>query len=95
MIEWCRNNLMPHAPGFEFAHHDVFHVSLNPGDGKPMTLPFPAPDRSFTLVEATSVFTHVVESQARYYIREVARILAEDESFTRRGFSSTSPSTQC
>jgi SAM-dependent methyltransferase len=75
MVEWCHRNLTPRAPGFEFVHHDVFHVSLNPGAGKPMTLPFPAPDRSFSLVEATSVFTHLVQSQAGYYLREVARIL--------------------
>lgn len=75
MVEWCHRNLTLRAPRFEFVHHDVFHVSLNPGAGKPMTLPFPAPDRSFSLVEATSVFTHLVQSQAEHYLGEVARIL--------------------
>src|SRR2546425_460600 len=23
MIEWCKANLAPHAPGFEFHHHNV------------------------------------------------------------------------
>ena len=35
MIEWCRENLTPFAPSFEFMHHDVFSRGLNPGDGKP------------------------------------------------------------
>jgi SAM-dependent methyltransferase len=75
MIEWCRANLQPAADGFGFVHHDVFHPSFNPGAGKPATLPFPAEDRAFTLVEATSVFTHLTESQAEHYFAEVARIL--------------------
>jgi SAM-dependent methyltransferase len=75
MIEWCRRNLAPHASRFEFEHHDVFNAGLNPGRDKPMTRPFPARDRSFSLVEAVSVFTHLVQTQAEHYLREVARIL--------------------
>jgi SAM-dependent methyltransferase len=78
MIEWCRANLQPAADGFEFLHHDVRHVSFNPGGRKPATLPFQAEDRSFTLVEATSVFTHLTQSEAEYYLNEVARILRPD-----------------
>jgi SAM-dependent methyltransferase len=76
MIAWCRANLEPAAPGFEFRHHDVHSVSLNPGVDKPKTLPFPAEDGSFTLVNAWSVFTHLTESQAKHYLREVGRVLA-------------------
>ena len=39
-------------------------------------LPFPAEDRTFSLVEAWSVFTHLSEAQASHYLREAARILA-------------------
>jgi SAM-dependent methyltransferase len=78
MIEWCRQNLMPAAPGFDFVHHDVFNRGLNPGEGKPDRAPFPAPDDSFTLVQAWSIFTHLTESQASYYLGEVARILRPD-----------------
>jgi hypothetical protein len=57
MIEWCRENLAPHAPGFEFQHHDVFNPGLNPGTDMrpPRTRPFPVGDRAFTLVNAWSV----------------------------------------
>jgi SAM-dependent methyltransferase len=78
MIEWCRQNLAPRAPGFEFVHHDVQNTSFNPGPGKPEAAPFPAPDDTFTLVEAISVFTHVVERHVAFYLREVARVLRPD-----------------
>ena len=38
----------------------------------------PAEDSMFTLVNALSVFTHLTEQQAVYYMREAARILAPD-----------------
>lgn len=75
MIEWCRRNLQPAAPGFEFHHHDVFNYHFNPDRSKPDVLPFPVEDESFTLVNAFSVFTHLTERQAEHYLAEVARIL--------------------
>ncbi len=78
MIEWARTNLAPAARGFEFRHHDVYNRSFNPGDGRPDVAPFPAEDSAFTLVNALSVFTHLTESQAVFYMHEAARILAPD-----------------
>jgi SAM-dependent methyltransferase len=78
MIDWARANLAPAAPGFEFRHHDVYNRSFNPGRGLPEVAPFPAEDSAFTLVNALSVFTHLTEAQAVYYMREAARILAPD-----------------
>ena len=75
MIRWCNENLHPVAPNFHFHHHDVFNVAFNPGPHKPLTAPFPAGDSQFTLVNALSVFTHLTEGQAGYYLRECARIL--------------------
>jgi SAM-dependent methyltransferase len=75
MIEWCRANLSPHAPEFEFVHHDVPNPGFNPGSDKPEVAPFPADDSSFTLVQAWSVFTHLVEPHTPYYLREAARVL--------------------
>jgi SAM-dependent methyltransferase len=76
MIEWCRRNLAPAAPGFEFVHHDVYNYHFNPEPSAPRALPFPVEDRAFSLVEGWSVFTHLSEDQAVHYLREVARILA-------------------
>lgn len=74
MVAWCQRNLAPHAPGFEFHHHDVLNLGLNPA-GRAAQLPFPAPDRSASLVLAWSVFTHVNQAQAEFYLAEVARVL--------------------
>lgn len=74
MVAWCQRELAPHAPQFEFLHHDVHNRGLNP-QGQAHTRPFPVPDRWASLVIAWSVFTHVNESQARFYLDEVARVL--------------------
>lgn len=75
LIAWCRDNLAPRAEGFEFQHHDVFNATFNPGR-KPMTAPLPVGDREFTLVNAWSVFTHLVQSQIDHYLGECSRALA-------------------
>jgi SAM-dependent methyltransferase len=78
MIEWCRANLAPHARNFGFEHHNVFNRGLNSDETLPRTLPFPAEDDSFTLVNAWSVFTHLTEAQVPHYLSESARILRPD-----------------
>jgi SAM-dependent methyltransferase len=78
MIKWCRSNLMPHAPGFEFVHHDVANQSFNPGRFKPVVRPMPAADGSISLLIAHSVFTHTVQVHAEYYLREAERVLRLD-----------------
>lgn len=75
MVEWCQANLMPWAPGFDFQHHDVFHEILNP-QGTPGHLPLPAADGEVTLFIAYSVFTHLLEADVEFYLREVGRILS-------------------
>jgi SAM-dependent methyltransferase len=77
MIEWCRGNLAAHAPGFEFSHHDVFHDQLNPG-GTPGHLPLPACDGEVTLFIGWSVFTHLLEPDTEFYVRELSRVLSPD-----------------
>lgn len=77
MIAWCRENLTPLAPEFEFRHHDVFAAGLNP-TGAASEAPFPVGDAEFSLVQAYSVFTHLTERQSEYYLRESSRILRRD-----------------
>jgi SAM-dependent methyltransferase len=77
LVEWCRNNLAPRAPGFEFHHQDVFSRSLNP-NGQAAVLPFPVPGSSVSLMLAWSVFTHVNEAAAEFYLKEAARVLHPD-----------------
>jgi SAM-dependent methyltransferase len=73
-IEWCRDNLAPHAPGFEFDHHDVINKFLNP-HGRADLLPFPVPGRGVSLMLAWSVFTHLNQAAAEFYLQEAARVL--------------------
>lgn len=73
-IEWCRANLAPYAPGFEFLHQNVFCKGLNPR-GTADVLPFPVADRSVSLIVAWSVFTHVNQAAAAFYLSEAARVL--------------------
>jgi SAM-dependent methyltransferase len=75
MVEWCRTSLTPYAPAFEFHHHDVHHPQLNPG-GVPGHLPFPVEDGQATLFIAWSVFTHLLERDADFYLRELGRVLS-------------------
>jgi SAM-dependent methyltransferase len=77
MVEWCRRELAPHAPGFEFEHHDIYNAGLNP-QGEHRTLPLPAGDGEFTLFNAISVFTHSTQDQTEHYLREAARVLRPD-----------------
>jgi SAM-dependent methyltransferase len=78
MIDWCAANLAPVAPGFEFIHHDVYNPGLNPNPLQPWVAPLPVEDGICSLIEATSVFTHLVEGQAEFYLDEIERVLAPD-----------------
>jgi SAM-dependent methyltransferase len=85
MIRWCQSNLTTRAPQFTFEHHDVFNLGFNPGE-KPLTLPLPGTDNHFTLVNAHSVFTHLIQSQTEHYLREVRRIMRDDGVFRSTWF---------
>lgn len=80
MIEWAKRNLETRVGGFEFFHHDVTDVRFNPSGSVPFA-PFPVGDQSFTLVHALSVFTHLTEYQAGFYLGEVARTLSAEGWF--------------
>jgi SAM-dependent methyltransferase len=78
MIRWATDNLGERLPNFTFIHQNVFNPGLNPDGGLPRTAPFPAEADGVTLLIAHSVFTHLVERQAEYYLDEVARVLRTD-----------------
>ncbi|HEY0394145.1 MAG TPA: class I SAM-dependent methyltransferase [Candidatus Elarobacter sp.] len=87
MVTWCRSNLSTIDPNFRFAHHDTAQPGFNPGSGKPQVKALEAPDAFATLAIACSVFTHIVEDQAEFYLRELARVLAPDGAFIGTWFT--------
>lgn len=102
MVEWCRANLSPVDPGFQFHHHDVYSPSYAPENSLRLAEPFPVEDRAFSLVLAHSVFTHLTQAQADYYLHEVARILAPNGLaftswffFDRKSFPFLGPGRSC
>lgn len=75
MIDWCETHIAPHHDGFSFYHHDVFNPLLGQFNQRKDHAPFPVGDGEMTLFIAHSVFTHLVPSQAEFYLAEAARVL--------------------
>jgi SAM-dependent methyltransferase len=82
-IAWCRHSIAPLTSGrFEFHCLDVFSDAYNPtGRIRGTDVVFPVGDTAIDLAFAGSVFTHLVEEDARHYLREVRRVLAPDGAF--------------
>ncbi|HLK12693.1 MAG TPA: class I SAM-dependent methyltransferase [Candidatus Binatia bacterium] len=77
-VAWCRRFIVPHSGGrFRFEHLDVHSTEYNPrGAFRGDAAVFPANDGTITLAAAASLFTHLLEPEARHYLRETARVLA-------------------
>jgi SAM-dependent methyltransferase len=78
MVAWCQSHLSVIDPAFHFLHHNVFNLGIAPDNDKRLTAPFPVGLGQFTMVNAHSVFTHLYEPQAEFYLREIERILAAE-----------------
>jgi len=75
MIKWCKKNLG--GKDVTFHHHDVWHAIYAPENRRNRMLPIQQHGRDFTLVNAHSVFTHLVEDETRFYLNEIREMLAE------------------
>ena len=82
-VEWCEHSIVPLTAGrFEFHYLDVFSEAYNPsGKLKGTDVVFPAADGIIDFAFAGSVFTHLLEENARHYLREVRRTLAPEGIF--------------
>jgi SAM-dependent methyltransferase len=76
-VEWCQNYIQARAPHrFIFRHYDIHSREYNPeGRLLPSEFQFPCQERSMTVVFAASVFTHLLEPDARHYLNEIERVL--------------------
>ncbi len=76
MIRWCRRNITPRHPEFEFEWAPIHNAKYNPfGTLSATEFRFPHPDSSFDFAFATSLFTHLVRDEVRHYLAETARVL--------------------
>jgi SAM-dependent methyltransferase len=76
MIRWCRRNITPRHPEFEFEWAPIHNAKYNPfGNLAAAEFRFPYADASFDFAFATSLFTHLVRDEVRHYLAETARVL--------------------
>jgi SAM-dependent methyltransferase len=74
-IDWCTKNLTQLNDKFVFHHHDFYNPGLNPG-GKKSGLALPNLGK-FSLVNAHSVFTHIIEDHVKFYFEQIANLVAD------------------
>ena len=74
--QWCSTGMGLDPERFRFRLADIYSSHYNPtGTLRAETLTFPWPDQTFTLVIATSLFTHLSAAATENYLREVFRVL--------------------
>ena len=71
-VEFCRERY--NRRHFRFQHHKVLNPTYSP-DQPDVNLPWQIDANSMDLVTALSVWTHLKERDALYYLKEVARVL--------------------
>ena len=76
-IEWCGQEIVPLSRGrFEFHHLDVHSGHYNPrGKLRGDQVRFPVRDGTIDVAFAASLFTHLLEPDARHYLAQVTRAL--------------------
>jgi SAM-dependent methyltransferase len=76
LVQWCQANLR--RPGFQFHHHDVYNSYYAPENSRVKMRPLEFKRDHYTIVNAHSVFTHLVFDQANFYLRQLALLTAPD-----------------
>ncbi len=78
-IKWCQKFLEPPWQGAaKFYWFDLYSAEYNPTAAmKAEELRFPADDRCVDVVFAASLFTHLLEPDARHYLKEIGRVLSK------------------
>ena len=75
-IQWCRQYVERDHLRFRFVYLDVGNPRYNPsGQALMPGFRFPFPDRAFEIIYLYSVFSHMLEGDARLYLAEFHRLL--------------------
>jgi SAM-dependent methyltransferase len=78
-VRYCRATVGAAAANFEFHHIDVFSKYYNPrGSQQARDYVFPFQSGRFDFVFLASVFTHMLPEGMERYVREIARVMAQD-----------------
>lgn len=100
LLSWCQDNLS--RPNVRFYHHDVWSRTYAPGNSPNRTLPIRHYGSDFSLINAHSVFTHLYEDQALFYLQEMRHMISEKGIirstwffFNRDWFPPLAPSQNC
>lgn len=82
-IAWCRKHLTRWDPRYRFKRMHAFNPMLNPRGNR--RAPIPTREK-FSLVNAHSVFTHIVEKDLEFYFSECRRVLEPAGAFRATWF---------
>jgi SAM-dependent methyltransferase len=75
-IAWCRRAFAGSADRFRFEHFDGYSATYNPtGRINASEYRLPVDDGAVDLVACGSLFTHLLEPDARHYLAELRRVL--------------------
>jgi len=75
-IQWCRKNITPRFPNFNFELSDSYNTMYNPaGRCQDTSYIFPYSDKKFDFIFLTSVFTHMLPAGVEHYFSEIARVI--------------------
>jgi ubiquinone/menaquinone biosynthesis C-methylase UbiE len=76
-VSWLQEQYKAYS-NFGFTHADLRSSEYNAsGRIDPSDYRFPYPDRSFDIVLAKSVFTHMLPAEVRNYLGEISRVLRQ------------------
>lgn len=79
MVAWCARSISARHPNSSFFHIDVFNSFYNPDLRKQAKdYVFPIADGAVDRIMLASVFTHMMPPDIEQYLREMARMLADD-----------------
>lgn len=74
-IRWCQKVFAPYRDRFEFVHFDGHSEVYNPnGKIKSSEYVLPLEDQEVDMTVCGSLFTHLLEDDARHYLAEICRI---------------------
>ena len=83
-IKWCQRWIQKFHPNFTFIHVNAHHPRYNPAAKSRPELPIQSD--SFDIAFANSVFSHMLENDLRFYLKEIHKILRKGGLFYLTAF---------